>query len=74
MVTFVDFLIVSLANFIEAIENFVVTHVHGIDQLSRGGFQCDVFCGYAKNGEHGRCLEKRNFLQQDVHKLECVLT
>ncbi len=69
-----DFLIISLANFIETIENFVVTHVHGIDQLSRGGFQCDVFCGYAKCGEHGRCLEKKKNLQQDVHKFGCVLT
>jgi hypothetical protein len=69
-----DFLIVSLANLIEAIENFVVTRFHGIDQLSRSGFQCDVFCGYAKCGEHGRCLEKRYFSQQDVHKLEYVLT
>jgi hypothetical protein len=70
----VNFLIVSLANFIQAIENFVVTCVHGIDQLSRGGFRCDVFCGYAKCGEHGRCLEKKKNLQQDVHKLGCVLT
>lgn len=33
-----------------------------------------MFCGYAKCGEHGRCLEKKKHLQQDVHELECVLT